>query len=247
MIWIALSLGKIDLTSALLWLMAWFVTIGLHEGGHAWVAYWLGDDTAYKLGKRSLNPLRHIDFNNNTSLVSTVVIPVVTVLAIGWPLGIAWVPVNPSNFKHPTRDMAITALAGPGGNVIGALLGFGVLFAGVSLAVATSSNLQLHAFSFLRGSTVGIDLLAHFGLRLMILNVILGLINLVPIPGVDGGSVAFHFMNQRARHIYEQLRPYGFLIFIVVVWFLLQKQVTAVFLFAAVDIPNWIFKLLGGA
>ena len=242
---LALSLGTIDITSAILWLLAWFVTIGLHEGSHAWVAWWLGDDTAYLLGKRSMNPIRHIDFKDNRSIISVLVIPVITVFVIGWPLGIAWVPVNPSKFRHPSRDMALTSAAGPGGNVIGALLGMLVLGIAVFVAVQTAAQMQLSPFEFTRGSSAALDLLAHFGLRLLVLNIILGAINLTPVPGVDGGEVLYHFLNPRGREIYNQLRPYGFMIFIVIVWFLLSKQVTQLFLFAAVDIPNWIFGLFG--
>ncbi|MCB9932632.1 MAG: site-2 protease family protein [Planctomycetes bacterium] len=246
MMWMAVSLGRIDVTSAILWLLAWFVTIGLHEGGHAWVAWWLGDDTAYLLGKRSLNPVRHIDFKDNRSLIATVVIPVITVFVIGWPLGIASVPVNPSKFHHPSRDMALTSIAGPGGNLIGAILGALLLAVAVFLAVQTNASLQLHPFEFVRGSSAALDLLSHFALRMLILNVILGAINLVPIPGVDGGEVMYHFLNPRGRHIFNQLRPYGILIFVLIVWYALQKPINALFMFAAVDVPGWIFSLFRG-
>ncbi len=233
---LALSVGDVDMTSAILWLAAWFITIGLHEGAHGWVAYWLGDRTAFYLGKRSINPVKHIDFNNRNNLIATVIIPVITVFTMGWPLGMAWVPVNPSNFRHPTRDMALTSLAGPAGNVIGAILGFLLLL----VASSMDSNMVLSTREFIRGGSVGIDLLAAFGLRVMVLNVLLGSINLIPVPGVDGGSVLYHFLNPSARHTFDQLRPYGLLIFILLVWTVLSTPISWLFKFAASDVPRWL-------
>ncbi|MCF6228647.1 MAG: site-2 protease family protein [Planctomycetes bacterium] len=233
---LALSAGDIDMTSIVMWLAAWFLTIGLHEGSHAWVAYWLGDDTAYRLGKRSLNPLRHIDFHDRNNLIATVVIPVITVFTIGWPLGIAWVPVNPSNFRHPTRDMALTSLAGPAGNVIGSLIGFIVLAVAILLI---GQNREVGA-----EMPVGVRLLFDFGIKMFILNILLGTINLIPAPGVDGGSVLYHFLNQNERQTFDKLRPYGLLIFVGIVWFVLNKPIQLLISFAGNDVPTWLMKVL---
>lgn len=234
---LALSIADRDMTSAILWLAAWFVTIGLHEGAHAWVAYWLGDDTAYQLGKRSLNPLRHIDFHDRRNLIATVIIPVITVFTMGWPLGMAWVPVNPSNFRHPTRDMALTSAAGPGGNVIGTIVGLIIM----SLSILLGAEfLRDSIIVFHRTSSIGLDLLANFGLRMMALNILLGTINLIPVPGVDGGSILYHFLNRKGRQMFDQLRPYGFMIFILLAWTILSRPIGALFFFSAVTIPEWL-------
>ncbi|MHC4841033.1 MAG: site-2 protease family protein [Planctomycetota bacterium] len=243
MSFLALSLSEIDMTSAILWLAAWFITIGLHEGAHAWVAYWLGDRTAFYLGKRTINPVKHIDVDDKRNLFATVVIPVITVFTLGWPLGMAWVPVNPSNFRHPTRDMALTSAAGPGGNLIGSVVGFLLLFVAVLIASGQGSNMVLHPFEFIRAGAAGTDLLAAFGLRMMVLNVLLGAINLIPVPGVDGGSVLYHFLNAKGRHTFDQLRPYGLLIFFVLAWTVFSKPINILLKFAASDVPQWIFDV----
>lgn len=206
-----LAVGGIsDPTGIVLWLAAWFVTIGLHEGGHAWTAWWLGDDTAYLLGKRSINPIRHIDFRDQRSVLYTVVMPVISTIAGFLPIGLAWVPVNPSKFRHPTRDMAITSAAGPGGNLVGAILGAGLFVLAVFLFRKTAQpGVGIEEF-------ISLNLLYQFGLRMVLLNVLLGVINLVPLPGVDGGSILYHFMNYRGRELYDRLAPYGLMIFIVV-------------------------------
>jgi len=203
--------GIADPTGIVLWLVAWFVTIGLHEGGHAWVAWWLGDDTAYLLGKRSINPLRHIDFKDQKSLIYTVAMPVISTIAGFLPMGLAWVPVNPSKFRHPTRDMAITSAAGPAGNLVGAILGAAVFVLAVFLFRKTGQpGTQISDY-------ISLSLLYEFGVRMVLLNILLGVVNLVPLPGVDGGAILYHFMNYRGRELYDRLAPYGLMIFIIVV------------------------------
>ncbi len=245
MIPLAVSLGNFDAVSIVLWLLAWFVTIGLHEGGHAWVAWWLGDDTAYLLGKRSINPLRHIDWQDQRSVIATVVVPIVAVIIIGFPLGIAWVPVNPSKFKNPSADHAKVALAGPGGNVIGAVLGGLILFLGVWGLVMAEARVSLSIGEFLRNDgPVVLELLTNFGLRLLMLNVLLGVINLIPVPGVDGGAVAYHFLNPKGREIFDRLRPYGIIIFFLLLSFPLQVPLAMLFRFAGGTLPKWIIDLV---
>lgn len=223
--WLAVSAVG-DVTGIVLWLLAWFITIGLHEGGHAWTAWWLGDDTAYLLGKRSINPIRHIDFKDQRSILSTVVLPVVSTVAGFMPIGLAWVPVNPSRFRHPTRDMAITSLAGPGGNLVGAILGAAVFFIGMLLFFKTApAGSQIDDYASL-------TLLVEFGWRMVVLNVVLGAINLVPLPGVDGGSVLYHFMNYRGRALFDRLAPFGLLIFLAVMFTVGRPFVARIFEFA---------------
>ncbi len=245
--WLAISLSDVDMTSALLWLMCWFLTIGLHEGGHGWMAWWRGDDTAYLLGKRSLNPMRHIDRDNLSNLFATVLLPVITVFTMGWPIGMAWVPVNPSKFRNPASDSALVGVAGPLGNLVGAIAGALVLGLAIYLVASTGGGLELHPFEFRVGETsVVLALLAHIAYRMMLINILLGAINLLPIPGVDGGNVLYYFLNERGREIFESLRPYGLLIFVVIAWFLLAEQIRAFFEFFAVDFTRWLMGIFGG-
>lgn len=245
---LAVSLGDVDFTSAIMWLACWFFTIGLHEGGHAWMAWWRGDDTAYLLGKRSINPTRHVDWNDRSSVISTVAIPVITVFTMGWPMGIAWVPVNPSKMRNPLWDNALVGLAGPLGNLVGMIAGALLLLLSIFLVFQTGGSLTLHPFHFdAAGTSVALALLAALAYRMMLLNMLLGLINLVPIPGVDGGSVLYPFLNYRGREMFDKLRPYGLLLFVVIMWFVLARPVGAVFAFFAIDVTRWLFRLVGGA
>lgn len=245
--WLAASLAGVDLTSSVLWLICWFLTIGLHEGGHAWMAWWRGDDTAYMLGKRTINPVHHVDWNKQASVISTVVLPVVTVFTMGWPIGFASVPVNPSKFRNGMWDNALVGLAGPMGNLVGMVGGALLLLLAVFLVVTGDGRLMLHPFEFsAEGTTAALALLGHFAYRMMLLNILLGMINLVPIPGVDGGDVLYPFLNYRGRDLFDRMRPFGFLIFVVVVWFLLSKPIGQMFIFFAVDFTRWLMRLVGG-
>ena len=95
---------------------AWFVQMGAHEGAHAYVAHHYGDDTAYRLGKKSFNPLNHIEGSFNSIFLS-VLLPCLTALQ-GLPIGMAWVPVNPRKLRKPQRDMALVSFAGPAANLL---------------------------------------------------------------------------------------------------------------------------------
>jgi Zn-dependent protease len=245
MSWLAISLSDIDMTSALLWLICWFLTIGLHEGGHAWMAWWRGDDTAYMLGKRSINPIRHVDRDNRFNLFGTVGLPIITVFTMQWPIGFAWVPVNPSKMRHPLRDHALVALSGPLGNLVGAIAGALVLLLAVFLVATTGGDLALHPFKFQVGDTsVALALLAHLAYRMMLINILLGAINLIPVPGIDGGNILYYFLNYRGRQIFESMRPYGFIIFVLLIWFVLRTPIAMMFYFFAVDFTGWLFSLV---
>jgi Zn-dependent protease len=244
--WTAITVSQVDMTSAVLWLCAWFLTIGLHEGGHAWMAWWRGDDTAYLLGKRTINPIQHIDKENKFNLFATVGLPVLTVFTMGWPIGFAWVPVNPGKMRNPLRDSALVSAAGPMGNAVGALIGAAVLALMVLITARLGDGLVLHPFQFIKGDTsVALALIAHLGYRMMLINVLLGIINLLPIPGVDGGYILYYFLNARGREIFNQLRPYGLLIFFLIAWILLARPIRAVFDFVGHDVVLWMYRTLG--
>jgi Zn-dependent protease len=186
-------------------MLAWGITMGLHEGGHAWAAYKLGDPTAYYMGKRTINPIKHVDWNNPFSVISAVVIPAATSLMWGFPIGMAWVPVNPSNFRHPTRDHAIVAFAGPAGDFVAAIGCFALW-------------LLLWPLYVSHGDAVAVELLMKIVFVTYLAAIAYGVFNLVPIPPLDGSNVAYHFANESLRNIMDKIRPYGFMIIIVVFW-----------------------------
>ena len=163
--------------------------IMVHEICHGAAAYALGDRTAATQGRLSLNPLRHIDWFGLLMLAF---------FHFGWARPVS---VDIRNFKHPKRDMALTALAGPASNFVMATLAlflFGLLFRS------------------LNGSSVGgfvLDLLNSIAY----LSVSLGLFNLIPFPPLDGSKVLFAFLPDRAYVRMMYLERYGMIALIVIV------------------------------
>ncbi len=165
-------------------------SLTVHEMAHAWTADRLGDPTARRLGRVSLNPIVHID------LVGTVVLPIVAFVS-GLPI-IGWakpVPVNPRALRDPRRDFMLIAAAGPVSNVVMAIL-----------AAAALRGLTMTAPESTRGMlATGLLLATH-------LNVLLALFNLVPVPPLDGGNVLGGLLPPRLGDRYDAIvRPYGFL------------------------------------
>ena len=157
--------------------------ITLHEAAHGWVASKLGDKTALMLGRVSLNPLRHID------PIGTVALPLVLVFMntgfiFGWakPVPITW-----QNLRHPRRDMAIVALAGPAANLLMALLW--ALIAKISIAMLGNwdhlSWVRLTAFFLYKAGLFGI-----------LINAVLLILNLIPIPPLDGSPRHFSYPSK---------------------------------------------------
>lgn len=167
--------------------------ITVHEVAHGWVARLLGDDTAARLGRLSVNPLKHID------PVGTLLIPGLLVLfktgfLFGWAKP---VPVDFGRLRQPKRDMALVAAAGPASNLLMAVV-WALL---VRLALAL--NIDYVSVPLLLMGQVGIGV-----------NVVLMLINLIPIPPLDGGRVAVGILPNRWAEPLGRLEPYGFFILI---------------------------------
>ncbi len=105
--------------TALVWVLPVLIAVTLHEAAHGWVAWWLGDDTAYRMGRVTINPLRHID------PFGTVLLPGMMLFASAGTMMFGFakpVPVNFAGLRQPRRDMVLVALAGPGSNLLLALL-----------------------------------------------------------------------------------------------------------------------------
>jgi Zn-dependent protease len=161
-------------------------SLTVHEAAHAWSADRLGDPTARLLGRLSLNPIVHID------LIGTVVLPLVAVFSnlpiIGWAKP---VPVNVSRLRSPRRDFMLVAAAGPASNLVLALLGAVAIRAAVGPEALTSS---------------------HPLVLVVLINVLLAVFNLVPVPPLDGGNVLAGLLPPSAADVFVKLRPYGFLV-----------------------------------
>lgn len=174
------------------------LSLSFHEAAHAFTADRLGDPTARMLGRLTLNPLAHIDW------IGTVLFPLVAMFS-GIPL-IGWarpVPVNMRHLRDPRRDFAIVALAGPVSNLI--LAGAGVILFKIILA----PGVETLAFG---GGLV--DVVA----RLILLNVLLAVFNMIPVPPLDGGNVLMGLVPEPVAAAIGWLRPYGILILYVLMF-----------------------------
>ena len=170
------------------------LAITLHEVAHGWMALRCGDTTARDQGRLSLNPLRHID------PIGTVLVPGVLAVLGGFIFGWAKpVPVNLRRLRHPKRDMALVALAGPGSNLLMAM-GWGlVMLLGYHLLASASWAGE----PLLRMGLVGIDV-----------NLMLGVLNLIPIPPLDGSRVLAGILPNRFGQVMAQIEPYGLIILV---------------------------------
>jgi Zn-dependent protease len=177
------------------------LAITLHEAAHGYVARMFGDQTAWMLGRVTLNPLKHVD------PIGTVALPGLLLLT-GSPILFGWakpVPVNFRNLRNPKRDMLWVAAAGPAANL--------------AMAFAWAVLLRLAAPGDLIDSA-SIEKMALGGLRF---NVMLMAFNLIPVPPLDGGRVVASLLPDRAAYSYGQLERYG--LFIIMGLLLLDPYV----------------------
>ena len=188
-LWSALEFGS--MLDMVLRLAAVLLCLTVHETCHGLAAYALGDPTARRAHRLSLNPLRHIDWFG---------------LLMMFAAGFGWakpVPVNPNYFKKPKQGMALTALAGPVSNFLLALLT--LLAARIFCDVAAYSETNQRILDFL--------------LMVVVLSIGLGLFNLVPIPPLDGSKVLFAVLPDRAYDWLMRNERYGMLLLFALVFF----------------------------
>jgi Zn-dependent protease len=192
---------------AILLIGAWFIQMGAHEGAHAYVAHRCGDDTAYLMGKRSFNPINHIEWNNLNSIFLSIILPCVTAFSM-FPIGMAWVPVNPRRLKKVGRDMALISFAGPMANIV------------VTLACVLGHTMLAPLGATINSTGVfqGIWLFDRFLFAIGYTSIIYGLFNLVPIPPLDGSKVLRHFLPQDGKDIMDNIAPYGMMLILVLFW-----------------------------
>ena len=189
-----------------------FLAMVLHEYAHGWVADRYGDTTARAQGRLTLNPLAHID------PFGSIILPL---LCLMFPGGffLGWakpVPITPANLRHPTRDMALVAAAGPGMNLILAILSAlslgGLLSIDPSLAAYWPPQPDMSPRRDLPGMFM--LPLAAMLLYSVFINVLLMVFNLIPIPPLDGGRILASLLPPRTATALGHIEPYGMLIIV---------------------------------
>ena len=168
------------------WLLPVLIAITAHEAAHGYVAWRLGDPTAKRMGRVSFNPLRHID------PLGTVLVPGILLAASGFVFGWAKpVPVDFGRLHNPRRDMVWVAAAGPGTNI----------------ALALASAALVHLALLLPGGAQGwaLDNLRHS----IVVNLILAVFNMIPVPPLDGGRVAVGLLPRRLALVLSRMERFG--------------------------------------
>ena len=205
----------------LIYYIGLIVLLTLHEFGHAWTAWRCGDDTAKLQGRVSLNPLVHID------PIGTVVLPLIMIFAspsvgrflVGWAKP---VPVNPYNLGNPRRDDILVTMAGPGMNLVLAVVLVGLARVGI----------LVHS-----------DDMAGLCIQWAELSLMLCFFNLIPIPPLDGSHVMRNVTNM-SYETYNQIARFGFIAVIIVLQIPLVRQVLGAVTFDTLD---FLMRLFGVA
>lgn len=207
------SLDFSAMLSALMRLIAVFLCLTVHETCHGLAAYALGDPTAKREHRLSLNPLHHIDWVGLACML---------VLGFGWAKP---VPVDMRYFKKPKQGMAITALAGPVSNLLLAML----LLLGARITIAHYVDT-----AFCSG-------LLNFLAMTAYMSVGLGLFNLIPISPLDGSKVLFAFLPDRAYMTLMRYEKYGMLVLFVLVWLGVGNNILSEGIYRVYELlVNWI-------
>jgi Zn-dependent protease len=193
--------------------IAFVFAISVHESAHAWMANLRGDPTARMLGRITLNPIKHID------PVGTVILPLLAIVThfpmLGWAKP---TPVNPSNFKHPVLDDILTSVVGPISNFVIVLGTVGVL--GVIALVSHLGRAIIHLIPLVYPRQLDVlaaqtnSVLMPISLLLYdvaMINIVLGVFNLIPVPPLDGSHVLRHFLPAPVQKVYDTVGWFGLL------------------------------------
>ncbi|MGH9503359.1 MAG: site-2 protease family protein [Terriglobales bacterium] len=205
-----MNLQHIDIMNIVFQLIAFMFAISVHESAHAWMANLRGDPTARMLGRITLNPIKHID------LFGTLILPAVAMLAnlpvLGWAKP---TPVDPRNFKNPVLDDILTSVVGPISNFVVAAVAVLIL----ALVKNASAAGEQIVFGTLQGATFTnsnslLVPLCKLLFAMMVINIVLGVFNLIPVPPLDGSHVVRHLLPAGALRIYDTVGTFGLLLLV---------------------------------
>jgi len=187
-------LADLDISYLVIAFAVLIFSLTVHEAAHAWSASRLGDDTARRLGRVSLNPVVHVD------PIGTLLLPLVAIIGnlpiIGWAKP---TPVNPRNLRHPRRDNVLVTAAGPASNLM------------IAVVAAMALRLIPAADPSVEGMDVSSPLIL-LAIQLVDINLLLALFNMIPVPPLDGGRVMAGLLPPALAIRYNQLGRYGFII-----------------------------------
>lgn len=215
-------LSELNLMQSIaVWLLPILFAITVHEVAHGWVAKRCGDNTAWILGRLTLNPIKHID------PVGTILIPAILLIAssgfiFGWAKP---VPVNIRNLRNPKRDIALVAIAGPLSNLIMAIAWAMVARIGVAI----------------ENEAVSLPLI-YMGFAGISINLVLALVNLIPIPPLDGSRVVAGILPSRWAWYYHKIERFGFVILIIL---LTTGGLTYILGYPLYALQNMFFEIAG--
>lgn len=198
--------------------------ITLHEVAHGWVASWCGDQTARLSGRLSLNPLRHID------PLGTVIVPLLMMVFSNFIFGWAKpVPVDARNMRNPRRDMAFVSIAGPISNLLMALFWGAIARIGLMMQMNGSE-------------WFGVPMIYMGGAGIMI-NVVLGVLNLLPLPPLDGGRLLLSLLPPRLAYQYSKIEPFGFFILLALIFTNVLSMIMGPPVFFLIEFIGGLFGL----
>ena len=205
------------------WILPVIFAITVHEVAHGWVAKKYGDNTAANLGRLTLNPFKHMD------LIGTIILPgLLLITGTGFIFGWAKpVPVESSNFKNPRKNMAIVALAGPMSNLFMAIGWALIARIGVTLGVDNETIAMPLIYSGIAGISI---------------NLILMLLNLLPIPPLDGSRILSGMLPSYWAWQFNKLERFGFIILLAMLYFNVLSVVLA---YPKYILEQWFFTLAG--
>lgn len=200
-----------------IWALPVLFAITVHEVAHGWIANKCGDPTARMLGRLTLNPLKHID------LIGTIVVPIILLFFSGFIFGWAKpVPITWQNLRRPRLDMALVAIAGPLANLF------------MALFWAMICKLGLYAQHNSWPGAIGIFLMGDAGIQI---NIVLMVLNLLPIPPLDGSRVISAILSPKIAFKYNRIEIIGFFLLLLLLAF---------GVLSAIVMPpvTWIYKLI---